>query len=54
MKQKKPSDDGWFWKAVALIGTLASLAGLIVCLLKQTDNQVGYVASHSTSKCEIF
>ena len=33
-EKKKPPDGGWFWKAVSLIGTLASLARLIVSLLK--------------------
>lgn len=30
---RKPGDDN-FWKAVALIGTLASLAGLAISILK--------------------
>lgn len=36
-EQKKSPDqksDDMFWKAVALIGTLASLAGLVISLLK--------------------
>lgn len=33
-KEKPPGTGDLFWKAVALVGTLASLAGLIVTLLK--------------------
>ena len=33
-EKKKPSgDDGWFWRAVALVGAIASIAGLIASLV---------------------
>jgi hypothetical protein len=33
---KKPPGlpEDWFWKALAVVGTLASIAGLIVALVK--------------------
>ena len=33
-QKKKPPRGGWFWQAVSLIGTLCSIARLIVSLLK--------------------
>ncbi len=36
-KQKKSPDkksDDWFWKTLAVVGTAASVAGLIISLLK--------------------
>ena len=33
-KESGKLPDDWFWKLIALVGTLASIAGLIVSLIK--------------------
>lgn len=33
-KKARKLPDDWFWKLLAVIGTLASVAGLIVSLIK--------------------
>lgn len=34
--KKKPSEksDDWFWKMLAVVGTLASIAGLVITIVK--------------------
>lgn len=32
--KKPPDTDGWFWKILAVIGTLASIAGMVISLIK--------------------
>ena len=34
MNKSRKLPDDWFWKLLALVGTAASIAGLIVALVK--------------------
>lgn len=33
-QKKKPPGGGWFWQAVSLVGAIASIASLIISLVK--------------------